>query len=229
MDAIFNNSNGAQENLLYKLSGFLVGTGLYIALSTHSVIQNTRVILLLICRYLFIPLSIISIAFIITLIAKQLHHHQPISNSTSFLSIAFLSILFINGLYEGGNAKIPYPPFLFWIIRIFLCLTPFFALIGLYTIYFGDSVNCICKAGLNIDNFYYLINATLLTIYTICYAVITLQREKPWLKSIEKTNIGLAIFLIAITLITANSWVIKRIPMRHHPKTIPAQPAPTRN
>ena len=203
------------------ISAVFMSIGLYITTQTHHIIQSIRVILLLICQYLFVPLAMIGILFIITLIVKEIRHPQPLSNEFTFLAIAFLSVFFTNGVYQSGLSENPYPAFLCWICRIFLWITPFFALMALYAIYqHGD--HCICKTGLNRDNFFFLISAALVLVYSISYAVIALLGEKPYFRSIEKTNILLAIFLIFVTLITTNPWVITKIPAKQYSPAPPA-------
>src|SRR3990167_1989446 len=193
------------------ISGIFAATGLYIASFSETTIDHIRAGLVMICRYLLIPLAIISILFIIFSSIDAAQQHTLPTNDSVFLTIAFLSGLLLNGIYQDGTVAIPYPRILFWIFRIFLVITPIFTLLALHTLYFYAS-NSINNQGLNTANFADFINACLLLIYNLCYAVIALSWQQPPLKSIEKTNIALGVLLIIVALLSTNPLITKHIP-----------------
>lgn len=192
-------------------SSVFVGIGLFITTQVNQIVSSIRTVLLLLCRYLFLPLSIIGIFFIATFIMKRLDHHNASATQIIFLSIAFLSVLFLNGTYQAGGSTTPYSRFLFWICRVFLWIAPIFSLIALYNIYHVGAYP-IVQDGFNSSNFPYFIGALLLFMYNACYAIIALCRETPWFKSIEKTNVILAIVLIATTVLAFNPWLTGQLP-----------------
>ncbi len=185
--------------------------GLYIATKTNNVVRNTRIVLITICRYLLIPLAIVSILFVIFAIVLAYQHHLHFTRQYIFSSIALLSVLFINGVYQEGSIEQPYPIFLLWICRVFLWITPIFPLLALYAAYY-HSDNNIMSNGFNTNNTPFIINAVILLVYTLCYAVIAIRRQKPWLKSIERVNVALGIFLIFATLVTTYPAFVKHFP-----------------
>jgi len=181
-------------------SAFFVSVGLYIATHTESVVRNIRMVLFLICKYLFIPLAIISILFIVSLLIVIPQHHFTFKSESLFSSIAFLSVLFLNGVYQDGLTEKPYPTFLLWICRVFIWITPIFTLLALYTVYFhGD------------NNIHENINLSLLFIYNLVYAIIGFCRQKKsWFKGIERANVVLAILLIIVTMTTTMPLFVKQ-------------------
>lgn len=192
------------------ISSIFAATGLYIASFSETMIDHIRDGLVMMCRYLLIPLAIISILFIVFSARDAIQQHTLPTNDSVFLTIAFLSALFLNGIYQDGAAAVPYPRILFWIFRIFLILTPIFTLLALHTLYFYASNN-IHDRGLNTANFADLIDASLLLIYNLCYAFIAVSWQQPPLKSIEKTNIVLGVLLIITALISTNPLITKHI------------------
>ena len=188
-------------------TALFVSGGLYITTQTRDIIRNIRGILLLICQYLFIPLAIIGLIFIILSLATRALSF----NQTYFITIAFLSAIFINGIYQDGAAKNPYKKWVANLGQLFLIVTPLFSLLALCAVIFNGGNN-IKANGFNTANFPFFLNIIILLIYNFSYAFIALLREKTWLRSIEKTNIVLAFLLIGFTLLTTNPWFLKALP-----------------
>lgn len=196
-------------------SSFLISVGLYISYKKHTIIRQIQHIFLLMVYYLLPVFALIGVAFLIAgIISVVFLHHAATLMPRFLLFLSFFSVILLNGVYQYGQTKLSYHRFIFIMCKIFIYTMPFFTLLGLHTIYFFDA-NSIQKNGLNDDNFYFLIAALLLLSYKICYAIIALLREKPWLKSIKKVNVVLAIILIMTTLLTINPWIIKKIPKAH--------------
>jgi hypothetical protein len=158
-------------------TGFFVSMGLFITTQTQHIIQQIRVILLLICRYLLIPLSLIGIIFVITSLIVFTQQHVTL-NQTLLLSVAFLCVTFVNGTYQDANIN-QLPRFLLKLIKLFLWITPIFTLLALYALIFQGNNN-IAGHGINVGNFVYLITILLLLTYNIAYAIIAL-RQQSWL------------------------------------------------
>ncbi len=190
------------------VSGIFSSTGLYIASLSDKVIGNIRAILILICRYLLIPLSIIGIVFIVFSTISAIQKHTLPTNYLTFMAIAFLSALFLNGVYQDGQTNDLYPRFLFWICRVFIWITPLFTALALRSLYFHEFSTTIFPDCLN---------ASVLLTYNIVYAIIAMGWQKPLFKPIEKANVVLSILLIATTLLSTNPLVTKRIPTVQYP------------
>lgn len=202
---------------IFIISLFL-SIGLFVSAVTQKMVNQICAILLLICRYLFIPLSIIGILFIVALLVKLALTHELFNQHASsfyiqiiFVQIGFLSVLFLNGIYQDGKQEPPYSKWLLQLCYFFLWMTPIFTLLSLYIICFKDNNN-IMSNGINLGNFASFLNVFLLLIYNITYAIITWQKQRSWLKNIEKTNIVLAIILIITTLVTTNPFFIAMLP-----------------
>ncbi|PIZ04063.1 MAG: hypothetical protein COY58_06230 [Gammaproteobacteria bacterium CG_4_10_14_0_8_um_filter_38_16] len=188
--------------------------GLFITDQSNTLVAQNRSVLLLICKYLFIPLSVIGILFIITSVFVTIQHHALPNSQAVFLSIAFFSALFLNAIYQDGTIENPYPRFLTGVYRIFIILTPVFSVLAIHALYFYG-YNNIKTNGFNLSNASYLLNTLLLLTYNTSYAVIALLRRKNWLKSIESINIVLAIVMIMVTLIGAVPDVTKHFHSTH--------------
>lgn len=192
------------------VSGIFSSTGLYIASLSDNVIGHIRAILIMICRYLLIPLSIISIVFIIFSTIAAIQKNTLPTNYSAFMTIAFLSALFLNGVYQDGQTNDLYPRFLFWICRIFIWITPIFTALALRALYFHEFTTTIFPDYLN---------ASALLIYNITYAIIAMGWQKPLFKPIEKANVVLSILLIATALLSTNPLVAKHEPTMQFPRT----------
>ncbi|MDP1574394.1 MAG: hypothetical protein Q8L78_05635 [Coxiellaceae bacterium] len=188
-------------------TALFVSIGLYITTQTRDIIRNIRGILLLICQWLFIPLAIIGLIFIVLSLATRAFTF----NQTYFISIAFLCVIFINGIYQDGAAKNPYKKWMATLGQLFLIVTPLFSLLALCAVIFSGN-NSIKTNGINTANFPFFLNVILLLIYNFSYAFIALLHEKTWLRSIEKTNVVLAFLLVASTILTTNPWFLKVLP-----------------
>lgn len=197
---------------------FFASMGLYIASQNQKVVRNLRHILLLMCKFLLPVLAFIGILFMLSGLLNIfiLNHKSNFDLPLPiFLSFALLAIIFINGVYQTGTGE-PYPRVLAMIVNIFIIILPAFIFIALYTLFFDAWAYqqypplkhdvAIASRGLNDTNFSTLISSLILLAYAICYAIIALLRQTPWLKSLAKTNIILAISLIAITLSLNNYW-----------------------
>jgi len=193
------------------VTSLFISIGLYIATQTNTVVHNIRIVFVLMCQYLLIPLAIIGILFILAFLISTYQTHLPTHGKSLFFPIALLCVLFLNGLYQDGSSEKLYPNFLLWICRIFLWITPIFSLLALYAIY-TQGYNSIQVNGFNTKNFSDFLNTFLLLIYNITYAVIAMRRGKQWLKPIEYANVVLAIVLIGVTLFTTNQAFIKHFP-----------------
>jgi hypothetical protein len=185
------------------VSGIFSSAGLYVASLSDNVIGHIRAILIMICRYLLIPLSIIGIVFIIFSAISAIQKHTLPTNYFTFITIAFLSALFLNGVYQDGQRNDFYPRFLFWICRIFIWITPIFTALALRSLYFQ---------GFHTNTFPDLLNASMLLTYNVAYAIIAMGWQKPLFKPIEKTNVVLSIVLIATTLLSTNPLITKQVP-----------------
>lgn len=197
------------------VTAFFVSMGLYIVTHTDNVVRNMRMVLLLICKFLFIPLAIISIIFIASLLVMMHQHHFTFKSESLFSSIAFLSVLFLNGIYQGGLAEKPYPAVFNLIGRIFIGITPVFVGLAIYTVY---------SQGLDSHNFACFLNLSLLLVYTIAYAIIAFLPQKSWFKGIETTNIVLAIVLILMTVVTTTPWFTDSLNYTEPSNPIPGLP-----
>lgn len=209
------------------ITTFFICTGLYIPAQANSIVRNVRTILLLICRYLLIPLAVIAILFIVLLVFHG--HQKTLSHSAQYLffAIAFLSVLFLNGVYQDGMNEKEYPRILKLICRIFIIITPIFSLLAIRGIFLGPD-NGIQQNGINTNNFYSLVNGVILFAYTLWYAITAVNSKPHWLKSIEKANVILAAALIATTLVVSMPLIYHALPKQpsliHTKPTSPAHP-----
>ena len=203
------------------ITSIFLSIGLFVAAKTKNVVCQIRVILLLICQYLFIPLSIIGIVFILTFVLTLTSSHSLFTqnnpadfNQILFLSIAFLCVIFLNGVYQDGTHNHPYPKLLLQLCKLFLWITPIFTLLALYVIYFQGN-NSIANNGINLGNFFYFLSVVLLLIYNVTYVVTATQKlggSRDANLSFEKANIILAMILMTVTLATTNPLFLSLLP-----------------
>ena len=188
---------------------FAIGLG--ITMIADSVIRPIRALLLLICRYLLVPLSILSILFAIMATSQFIRHHTTPLNDLSryaLITFSFLSILFINGIYQDGHSDKPYPHFIFLVCRLFLLLTPFFTGLVLYHLCFVGDAAIFNRGATTSYDYLTLVSIILLWVYTIFYAIMALRNDTPWFHAIQKINLRLAVVLIMATLIFENGFTL---------------------
>jgi len=176
--------------------------GLWIAATANQVIRSIRMILLLICRYLMIPLSLIGIVFFMGLVFKGMQTTTEVPYSLSVL-MSFLSIVFINGIYQAGQTPQPTSALYIGICRAYLYITPFFPLLVLLFM---------VGKPLNVSHFQFLISSLILLAYNIAYAVIAFRSKLFLSNAMEKINIVFVFILIFITVCAFNAGVLELFP-----------------
>ena len=193
-----------------------MSVGIYIPSRFAHATRNIGISFLMqMCRYLFIPLAIISITFLIFFFISFIQKQVDINKPGLFFLISFLCVVFFNGVYQDGSNEKPYPFFLMVITRIFLVVTPIFTMLALYSIT-CVGMNNVKHYGLNLLNFYDVLNASMLLLYNLTYLISAIHGKPTWFKSIARYNIILAILLMVITLIATLPWVTKQIPLPHY-------------
>ena len=190
-------------------------TGLFISLVAREIVQNIRKIILLISKFTLPIIAFISLTFFIGWLATM-HSLSEIRLSTPivFISMSFFSIILINGVYQKGNIRSPYPSIIAWLIKIFIITTPIYSALALYFFIndnkFNYSVNTVV-----------FVNIGLLITYNLTYAVLALFSLKNWITGLKKANIGLAFILILTTLTTNNPWFYTHFKLKSSPKQNP--------
>lgn len=168
------------------INTLFITMSLYVVTQQADVVHNVRIFLLLIFKYLFIALVVMSITFVASLIVTA-HYHTG-DNIYIYTTMAFLSVFFLNAVYQDGGVEKPYPIFLLWICRFFILITPIFTFLVITQTH---------STTLTPDN----IPLQLLFFYNVMYALIAIVPQKKWFEPIEQTNIVLAILFIMVTLI----------------------------
>ncbi|OGT45475.1 MAG: hypothetical protein A3E82_03520 [Gammaproteobacteria bacterium RIFCSPHIGHO2_12_FULL_38_11] len=176
--------------------------GLYFSSYCMNKTHPIHMIFFSISKFLLPLLSIIVIAFFMMgLVSVFIFHQAPQWNSLLFLPLSFLSVILVNGFYQNGQTEYRYPmpikiicmAFL-WVMSIILIMTLSYEIPFFTVVHFPIAVNIV-----------------LLFLYHINYAIIALRSDQPWLKKIEKTNIALAVIVIAAMLATINPWLMKQL------------------
>lgn len=185
------------------INTFIFSIGLFIATKTEAIIIHTKTAFLIMMKYLFPVLAFIGVIFLgswLFLLITQ--HHITSIKSEPALLFSFFSVIFINAIYQDGKIEKIYPRMLQWLCTLFIIITPIFSALSLqYTI------RTIQAKGLHFAIFSLLVTSILLFLYNASYAIIALFFQKPWLKSLGKANIVLAIVLIITTYCAYNPWL----------------------
>lgn len=190
----------AHNAFIWFVLSVFASLGFYINYKNAVLRQGIIHFIYFVSRYLFIPLSVVAIIFVIlAIVTRTLDFH-----GNYYLFIAFLSAVFINGSYSDNHYS-PFKNTMQIITKIFLLITPIFSILALISAIKTGK-------GTTPEAFQsyltYLASVSILLLFNLTYAGIACTNTKNWRILLAKTNRILAWILIVTTLLTINPLLL---------------------
>jgi len=111
-------------------------------------------------------------------------------------------VLFVNAVYQDGEAPPPYPRWLRAVVNAALLTLPLYGALGLYALSLR-----IGQYGWTGERFWAALAAGTLSLYALGYAVAALRRNDGWLGGLRRVNVAVSLVLLALA-VAANSWLL---------------------
>jgi len=162
--------------------------------------DNISIILQTLMKFLLPILVLVSLGFLITLPFTGLDKlWETRSGSFLLLWLTALSLFFVNAIYHKGNENKPYKILLHRFVLIGVLILPIFSVISAYGIF-----SRIGQYGFTPDRLWALSIWSILTCFTLGYAVGILRFRDNWLLAQSKVNVGMGLLVLAFVLLVSS-------------------------
>ncbi|MCH8501116.1 MAG: DUF4153 domain-containing protein [Aliidiomarina sp.] len=185
------------EPVRYATTGLLIGFGILIGRNEPKPIQMTRKIVFAVFTWLLPVLALIVLLFVIAL---PFGFSELWSGERSVFSVAFLLafligafLLFFNAVYQTGEAPLPYPHWLRWVVRLATLSLPILAAIALAAV-----ITRIGEYGWTPPRYWALVLILVLSAHAIGYAYSAIRQNGGELQLIPRVNVLMAALLVAV-------------------------------
>jgi uncharacterized membrane protein YfbV (UPF0208 family) len=180
--------------------------GIRIGLTHDRIITTLRQIVLSLCGWLMPLLAVITFLFGASLPFTGLQSIWDTGYSTPILlCLLGANILLLNGIYQDGRRKIPYPRPLLYLVEGALLLMPVFALIGIYSTFLR-----IEQYGLTPKRIYLALLLLVACCYSFSYAYAVIRRSSLWMSVIRPANTAIAL-LICLCIVLIHSPLLNPV------------------
>lgn len=186
-----------EKAFIYPATGAMFGLGILIGRTQHRPIQIARQVLLAIFKGLLPLLAFIAVLFVASLPFTGL---EPLWSTRSaaaiLLCLATLLIVFVNAVFQDGNAGSPYPMPLRRLVEAGLLVLPVYTLLALFALWLR-----IDQYGWTSERFWAVLATVLVTGYALGYAWAVLRPGNGWLQPVRRINKVLALGLVGIVVL----------------------------
>ncbi len=183
----------------YPFTTVAFGVALYLTGSLEKLVTVVREQLLGLLKWPAPVAGLILILFAPTLLIKLpelLFHGERAIGAAWLLWLLAFTVLLLNAGYQNGRIEQPYPRFIALFLRIVLPATVIVAVTALYALLVR-----IDEYGITVERVFAVIVALAATAYAIGYSIAAVRRG-PWLRGIERINIGVALGIIVVLGLT---------------------------
>lgn len=188
----------------YLATGLLFGLGVMIGRTQHRPVQMARVVLFALFKGLLPVLALVVLMFLLSLPFTGL---EPLWNRQSGIwrgnsvavvlsSLLAFQVLFLNAVYQDGEAPPPYPRWLRWVVEASLVAMPLFAFLAIRAVWMR-----LGEYGWTGDRYWALMAVTVLFLYALGYAVAVLWRRQRWLARLPQVNVAVSLAIVAVVLL----------------------------
>ena len=180
---------------IYPVTALVFGFALYMIGSLTRWVTVVLEQVLNVLKWLAVIAGLILALFTVALAAKlpSLVESGARAIAASWLLwLTAVMVLFVNAAYRDGQVERPYPRWIGLFLRAVLPLLVIIVLTASYAMYLR-----IDAYGLTVSRFWGCVVAAAACIYAAGYAFVAV-RGTPWMAGIERINIGVALFLIAV-------------------------------
>lgn len=175
----------------------MFGYGLALGRANEAVIRTLRRITLMIAHALLPFVALVAVLFVSTLPFTGMAPLWETGSATPLvLSLLGLLTLFLNGVFEDGEHRLPYPKLLLRGVNVAIVTMPVFAGIALYS----TSLR-VRQYGLTPDRVYALLFVSIASLYAVGYAVAAVWRSSVWMRLLKPVNVGTALVLAGLAIL----------------------------
>ncbi|MFK3651195.1 DUF4153 domain-containing protein [Lysobacter enzymogenes] len=192
------------RGFVHLATGVMVGLGVLVGRTQHRPVQIARQILFAIFKGLLPLVALIALLFVASLPFTGLDALWKTRSATLILMCLIATVvLFVNAVYQDGEAGPPYPRWLRFVVHAALLTLPVYAALGLYALGLR-----IAQYGWTGERFWAALAAATLSLYALGYALAALRRGgERWLGDLRRVNVAVSLVLLALA-VAANSWLL---------------------
>ncbi|MBN7137927.1 hypothetical protein A7A76_00320 [Lysobacter enzymogenes] len=184
-------------------TGVMIGLGAMIGRTQQRPVQIARQILFAIFKGLLPLVALIALIFVASLPFTGLDALWKTRSATLILMCLIATVvLFVNAVYQDGEAPPPYPRWLRAVVEAALLTLPLYAALGLYALSLR-----IGQYGWTGERFWAALAAAALSLYALGYAAAALRRHDGWLGGLRRVNVAVSLVVLALA-VAANSWLL---------------------
>ncbi|QWP76531.1 DUF4153 domain-containing protein [Lysobacter sp. K5869] len=191
------------RSFVHLASGVMIGLGVLVGRTQQRPVQIARQILFAIFKGLLPLVALIALLFVASLPFTGLDALWSTRSATQILTCLIATVvLFVNAVYQDGEAAPPYPRWLRWVVNAALLTLPVYAALSLYALSLR-----IGQYGWTGERFWAALAATTMGLYALGYAIAALRRGDGWLGGLRRVNVAVSLVLLAL-VVAANSWLL---------------------
>lgn len=184
-----------KDYFMYPVTALVFGCALYMIGSLTRLVTVVLEQVLNVLKWLAVLAGSILGLFTVALVFKVPELVQSGARAIAaawLLWLAAVMVLLVNAAYRDGSVERPYPRWIAVALRGVVPLLTIIALTALYAMYLR-----IERYGLTVERFWGCVVAAAVALYAFGYACAALRRGA-WMAGIDRINIGVALFLIAV-------------------------------
>ena len=187
----------SEKAFAWPVSGAAVGFGIALGRESERVVSTLRGIALAVFRGLLPLVCAVAIVFVASLPFTGLETLWETNHASQLLlTWVGLTVLFLNAVYQDGQAASPVPGWVRRIVEVGLLVMSGFVGISAYGLHLR-----IDQYGLTPSRMWGVLFTIVLGAYAIGYGAAVLRRNGPWLASIRGVNLATALLIVAIGLL----------------------------
>lgn len=218
-----------ERPFVYLATGLLFGLGLMIGRTQQRPVQMARSVLFALFKGLLPVLSLVVLMFVASLPFTGL---EPLwqrdggvwrgySVAMVLATILAFQVLFLNAVYQDGEAPPPYPRWLRLMVEASLVAMPVLGLLAMHAAWIR-----LGQYGWTADRFWAMAAVSVLFLYSLGYSVAALWRRGRWLARLPQANIAMALVIVALVVV-GNSPLLDphRLSAASQGKRLQAMPA----
>lgn len=186
-----------EESFAYIATFTTIGYGLALGRTSEHIISTMRRIALMTAHALLPLVSFVAVLFLVTLAVTGLKPLWETQTATALiLNLMGLIVVMFNGVYENGEAALPYNRWMRGMVRAALLTLPVYAVIA-----YASTKARVDQYGLTPQRVYALLFIGVATIYAVGYAGAALRRRAPWFGLIPQVNIRAAVIVAGLIIL----------------------------
>lgn len=182
----------------YPVLGLLNGLGIVLFRRQFKIIDTVVKLVHIIMWFLLIPLSFVSLLFLLTLPFTGLAPLWDSGGSFLILWMQILLIVFANMVAEEGDLdKLHYPKVFHWMMLTALLVLPIYSAISFY----GLTLR-ISQYGWSVERGWAMLIWLVVLLFSLVYSASVIVKRLRWFSWARKANVVLGLVLLALLLVS---------------------------